>query len=334
MIAPVAPHGHHLFDQSHDQLPCTESVVTRPRWKSRCIGRAVLVESAAVSRFLEVDEDQAATLVRDQFPEWSELPLRRLVPGGSDHVIYRLGNELTARFPRHAGAVDQARHEARWLPELAAHLPLAIPHPVAVGKPSHGYPWHWAVHNWLDGSAVTPEEYGDSVEAVETLAAFLASLRAFPVEGGSPVRPLPLADRDASTRSHIESVSGDFDPAKLNRIWEAGLAAPAWDGEPVWCHGDFHTGNLLARDHKIVAVIDFGGLHLGDPADDLMVAFTLFSPETRAQFRDALEVDDATWQRARAWALTTGLGAYTAYAATVPSVRKSTTRQILAAVEG
>jgi aminoglycoside phosphotransferase (APT) family kinase protein len=121
---------------------------------------------------------------------------------------------------------------------------------------------------------------------------------------------------------------------ELTQIWDLGLAAPQWHGPPVWYHGDFHTGNLLANDHRITAVLDFGGLGVGDPANDLMMAFALFSTVPRAIFREALAVDDATWQRGRAWALTTGLSAYTAYAPTNPAIGTATTRQILAAVEG
>ena len=85
------------------------------------------LESVLVSRFVEVGRDQAAAAIGNQFPQSAALPLTRVHPGGSDHVIYRLGDAMTVRFPRHPGAVDQARREARWLLQLADHLPLAIP---------------------------------------------------------------------------------------------------------------------------------------------------------------------------------------------------------------
>jgi aminoglycoside phosphotransferase (APT) family kinase protein len=273
-------------------------------------------------------------MVAHQFPQWADLQLERLVPGGSDHVIYRLGDALTVRFPRHAGAVDQARLESRWLPLLARQLPLAIPEPVAIGEPAADYPWHWSVNRWLNGEPVTVEEFGDSTDAARVLAEFVIALRSFPTDNAPDPSPLPLAERDADTRRKISKVSGSFDAAQLTEVWDRGLAAPPWGGAPVWFHGDFHTGNLLADDHRITAVIDFGSLGLGDPANDLMMAFTLFSPAPRAIFRDALAADDASWQRGRAWALATGLTAYTAYAAANPAIRAATTRQILAAVEG
>lgn len=290
--------------------------------------------SKTVPRFLEVTIDRAAALVADQFPQWTDLPLELLEPAGSDHVIYRLGDALSLRFPRHSGAVNQARLEFCWLPRLADHLPLAIPEPIAVGKPSQDYPWHWSVNRWLDGEPVTAEEYGDSTAAARLLADFVTALRSFPAEDAPDPTPLPLIGRNAVTRQRIALASRVFDPAELTQVWERGLAASPWHGPPVWYHGDFHTGNLLASDHRITAVIDFGGLGVGDPANDLMMAFTLFSPAPRAIFREALAVDEATWQRGRAWALTTGLSAYTAYASTNPAIRAATTRQILAAVDG
>jgi aminoglycoside phosphotransferase (APT) family kinase protein len=101
-----------------------------------------------------IDAALARRLVEAQFPQWAELPLLHS-PAGSDHVIYRLGEELSVRLPRHAGAITQARKEAQWLPELAPHLPLTIPVPVEVGEPDLGYPWPWAVSRWLDGEVAT-----------------------------------------------------------------------------------------------------------------------------------------------------------------------------------
>ena len=41
----------------------------------------------------------------------------------------------------------------------------------------------------------------------------------------------------------------------------------------------------------------------GDPACDTVIAWTLFSDESRAAFREVLEADAATWARGRGWAL-------------------------------
>ncbi|RDD90995.1 phosphotransferase [Streptomyces parvulus] len=296
------------------------------------------VESADIRP--RIDEALVRRLVDTQFPQWAGLPLRRFEPAGSDHAIYRLGEELSVRLPRHAGAVGQAAKELRWLPRLAPRLPLAVPVPVAVGRPGLGFPWPWAVSRWLDGEVATAASLGDSSRAAAELAQFLTALQCFAPEDipdGDARDELtcpPLSDRDAETRVAIAELGGMFGGAAMTELWDAALDAPGWDRSPVWFHGDFHTGNLLTVDGRLSAVIDFGGLGIGDPACDLMIAFTLMSPRVRAVFRDALGVDDATWLRGRGWALATGLNAYTCYAAVDPRVAAQTTRQITQALLG
>jgi aminoglycoside phosphotransferase (APT) family kinase protein len=286
-----------------------------------------------------IDAVLARRLVDTQFPQWAELPLKLLDPAGSDHVIYRLGERLSVRLPRHAGAIGQAEKESEWLPRLAPHLPLAIPVPVGVGDPDFGYPWSWAVSRWLDGEVATEALAGSSQAAVQ-LAEFLIALQQFvpenfPVEDArGDLAAGSLADRDRATRAAIAEVDGAFDTVAMTELWDAALSAPGWDRPPVWFHGDFHTGNLLTVDGRLSAVIDFGGLGIGDPACDLTIAFTLMSAGSRAAFRAALGVDDATWARGRGWALTTAMNAYTSYAAVNPRVAAQTTRQITEALIG
>ena len=281
-----------------------------------------------------IDAALVRRLVDTQFPQWSGLPLRLLDPAGSDHVIYRLGERLSVRLPRHAGAVGQAEKELEWLPRLAPRLPLAIPVPVGVGEPDFGYPWRWAVSRWLDGEVATVEALADSSVAAVDLAEFLAALQRFESQAVKDLTGRPLADRDDETRAAIAEAGGVFDATAMTELWDAAVRAPGWDRPPVWFHGDFHTGNLLTVDGRLSAVIDFGGLGIGDPACDLTIAFTLMSAGSRATFRTALDVDDATWTRGRGWALTTGLNAYTTYAATNPRIATQTARQITEALIG
>ncbi|MEO3774805.1 phosphotransferase [Micromonospora sp. B9E7] len=85
-------------------------------------------------------------------------------------------------------------------------------------------------------------------------------------------------------------------------MWQAALDA-TWAGPPVWFHGDIAYGNLLVRDGRLAAVIDFGCCGVGDPACDTVIAWTLLDGASRAAFRDALGLDDAAWTRGRGWAL-------------------------------
>lgn len=316
-----------------DGCDCPSHRAGRPR-------ELLLVADRTADTRPQIDEALVRRLVDTQFPQWAGLGLKLLNAAGSDHVIYRLGEELSVRLPRHLGAIGQARKEFQWLPRLAPHLPLAIPVPVGVGDPDFGYPWPWAVSRWLDGEVATVDALGDSSRAAVELAQFLAALQRFSPEdipAGNTREDLtdrPLSDRDRATRVAIAKVGGVFDTTAMTELWNAALSAPGWDRSPVWFHGDFHTGNLLTSDGRLSAVIDFGGLGMGDPACDLMIAFTLMSANSRAAFRDALGVDDATWMRGRGWALATGLNAYTSYAAVNPRVAAQTTRQITQALIG
>jgi aminoglycoside phosphotransferase (APT) family kinase protein len=273
-------------------------------------------------------------LLASQFPDWADLPLRRLHPAGSDNVIYRLGQDMSVRLPRGEWAAGQAHKEDYWLPRLAPRLPLPIPVPLGVGRSAFGYPWDWSVSRWLPGETATVEGLADPRRAARELAEFLTALqRALPVGPGAPnphddVTGMPLANRDHATRAAIAAVQGTFDAPAMTAVWDAALRAPAWDRAAVWFHGDLHLGNLLLSGGHLSAVIDFAGLGAGDPACDLVIAWNLLSPDTRPILRAALQVDDATWTRARGWALTTGLNAYTSYAATNPLVAKNTRRQI------
>ncbi|MFJ9173505.1 aminoglycoside phosphotransferase family protein [Streptomyces sp. NPDC102360] len=286
-----------------------------------------------------IDTDLVRRLVDAQFPRWAGLPLERVEPGGSDHVIHRLGPELAVRLPRHPGPLGGLGKEFAWLPRLAARLPLAVPAPVAQGSPGFGYPWPWSVSRWLDGETATTQKLGDDTATAGQLADFLLALWDFgrvhrPAPGTTAVPPpQPLSDRDGATRAAIARAADAFDAEAMTAVWDAALAAEPWNRPPVWVHGDFHTGNLLTVDGRLSAVIDFSGLAFGDPATDLMMAYSLMSPPGRALFRTALGADTDTWARGRGWALTGGLLAYTAYAHESPGIAAATTRQIRAVLE-
>ena len=214
----------------------------------------------AIERF-EADEHLARKLISSQFPQWSGLDLRRVSPGGSDHVIYRLGPDLSVRLPRHTGAIGQATKELRLLPLLAPSLPLAIPEPVAVGEPDHGYPWAWGVSRWRDGAVARYEDLGESVETALRLAGFLTALQSADLAGetgltgetdlAGEVEPdEPLARHDDEVRAAIADIADAFDADALLAVWNEAVTASAWDRPPVWYHGDFHTGNLLTTDGR------------------------------------------------------------------------------------
>jgi aminoglycoside phosphotransferase (APT) family kinase protein len=262
---------------------------------------------------VDTDESLVRRLLAAQLPQWADLPIEPVHSAGTDNAIYRLGDDMAVRLPRIHWATGQVDKEHQWLPRLAPLLPLAIPVPLAKGKPAEGYPWHWSVHRWLEGENATIERIADPVQAAAVLGQFVAALQRIDADGGplpgqhNFFRGVPLAMRDAHTRNAIGALHGILDTDAATAAWEAALQAPSWHRPPVWIHGDLQSGNLLARQGRLSAVIDFGCLGVGDPASDLIVAWNLLSAETRDVFRAALPVDDATWARGRGWALSVWL---------------------------
>ena len=254
----------------------------------------------------EVDTDASLVrrLLKGQFPQWAGLPIKRVESAGTDNAIYRLGDDMTVRLPRIGWAIDQVDKEHLWLPKLAPLLPLAIPAPLAKGAPSEGYPWVWSIQRWLGGENATVEPLADMRQAATAVAHFIAALQRIDPTGGPLAgRGVPLARRDAAMRAATAAVHGMLDTGAITAAWEAALEAPEWDRPPVWVHGDLLPGNLLVERGRLSAVIDFGGLGVGDPACDLMIAWSLFSGESRELFRVAAGVDGATWARGRGHAL-------------------------------
>lgn len=268
---------------------------------------------------VNIDADLARRLLATQFPEWAELPVSPVPLSGMDNATFRLGDELSVRLPRYPRWVGQVEREHEWLPQLAPHLPLPVSEPVAIGKPGEGYPFPWSVYRWLPGESATPEGLVDPTRTAVQLAEFIRALQGIDATGGpgpqwsNAFRGVPMGDErdslatEARVRPKIPALAGMIDTDAVTAVWEAALAAPAWDGPPVWVHGDLAVGNLLAIDGHLSAVIDFGTLAVGDPAVDLLPAWKLLPAKARATFREALGVDDATWARGRGWGVAASL---------------------------
>ncbi len=255
----------------------------------------------------EITADLVRRLVAEQHPQWAGLPVSPVPRGGWDNRTFRLGDQLLVRLPSAAGYAEAVAKEQRWLPALAAHLPLPIPAPVAVGVPGQGYPWPWSVYRWLPGRSADEAPPADLTRLAGDVAAFLVALQRAPGPGPAPGshnfwRGGPVAYYDGETRRALDLHAREVDVPAATEVWEAALAS-GWDGPDVWLHGDIAPGNLLVRAGALSAVIDFGTSGWGDPSCDLVIAWTLFSGRSREAFRAAVDADAATWARARGWAL-------------------------------
>ncbi|MFN3979859.1 MAG: aminoglycoside phosphotransferase family protein [Caldilinea sp.] len=255
-----------------------------------------------------IDVALVRRLIDAQFPQWAHLPIMPVAVSGWDNRTFHLGAEMAVRLPSAAHYAAQVEKEQIWLPRLAPRLPLPIPQPLAMGAPAFGYPWRWSIHRWIEGEPATQKNVADLSAFAISLAEFLDALQRIDASDGPSAgaqnfyRGGSLAVYDAETRRAIHDLQGRIDAAAATAVWEAALSS-SWQTAPVWVHGDVAASNLLVRAGKLCAVIDFGTCGVGDPACDLVIAWTFLSGASRDAFRSALLLDDATWARGRGWAL-------------------------------
>ncbi|HEX5380341.1 MAG TPA: aminoglycoside phosphotransferase family protein [Phenylobacterium sp.] len=257
---------------------------------------------------VQIDEALVGRLVAARFPQWADLPIRAVAIGGWDNRTFHLGEHMIVRLPSARRYAPQALKEQRWLPRLAPQLPLPIPTPLGIGEPGEDFPWPWSVYAWIEGETAAAAGISDMRRFAIDLARFLAALQGIGAADGPLAGPHnffrggPLATYDAQTREAIATLGGRIDSRAVTQVWDAALAA-AWRGAPVWVHGDVSAGNLLVRDDRLSAVIDFGMLGVGDPACDLAIAWTFLEGDSREAFREALPLDPGMWARGRGWTL-------------------------------
>jgi aminoglycoside phosphotransferase (APT) family kinase protein len=255
-----------------------------------------------------IDIALVRALVDEQFPEWRGVPISRVEWDGWDNSTFRLGDRLKVRLPTASRYIAQVEKENRWLPLMAPHLPLIVPKPMAVGAPAHGYPWPWSVYEWIEGETSAKRRIADINAFAANLAGFLRALWQVDATGGPPAGPDnffrggSLAVYHDETMRAIGALAGEIDTAGATAVWDLAMKSERTD-VPVWVHGDIAVGNLLVKDGQLHAVIDFGSSAVGDPACDLVIAWTFLEGESRHIFKAELPPDEAMWARARGWAL-------------------------------
>lgn len=245
-----------------------------------------------------------AGLVRDllleQHPDLAGLAIREVAGGWGNHM-WRLGDELAVRMQRMDPTPELQLKERRWLPVLAPLLPLPVPTPVRFGEPSERFPKHWTVMTWVPGEPLDHGSITHGAHAADVLAGFLQALHvAAPAEA-------PIAtDRGAHPRNcadgfeHLLTAVKPDIAAEVRAVWDDAVAAPAWQGPPVWVHGDLHPANVVVSDGTVSGVVDFGDMFAGDPAWDLAAAWVLLPDGMASRFFDRYaHADGAAIRRAR-----------------------------------
>lgn len=285
---------------------------------------------------IPIDSSLVRGLVDRTFPAFSRLPLQRLGASGSTNALFRLGDELLVRLPRQPGGTATIEKEQRWLAHLAPELPVAVPETVGIGAPDLGYSERWSIVRWLDGHVpsvvdLSADGSPERRRLASDLAAVVNALRRIPVPADAVHDPalhwyrcLPLPTQDADTRAAIEAcrelpgLGVDLDAALL--VWQQSMALPDSESTPTpkWLHGDLLAENLLVNGDRLAALLDFGGLAVGDPTVDLIVGWELLDRRSRELFRQTIGVDETTWLRGRGWALSLAVRTFPYYWATMP----------------
>ena len=254
--------------------------------------------------------DLARKLIAEQFPEYASLTIVDVDKQGHDNRTYRLGEHMLIRMPTAKTYALKVPEEQELLPQLAKRLSVSIPAPIKMGKPSTDYPYPFSIYKWLPGKSINllTLTAQDKEQLAFDLAKVLKELQAITdVEGPEPGqhnwwRGCNVSIYDKGAREQIAELSEIIDTSKALALWDHACATK-WDKKPVWIHGDFAIGNILMDGGKLSAVIDFGGAAVGDPACDLVIAWTYLSGKAREIFISKMAMDPDTWLRARAWAL-------------------------------
>jgi aminoglycoside phosphotransferase (APT) family kinase protein len=258
----------------------------------------------------EVNLELVRSLLKEQCPQWAELELTPILSSGTDNALFRLGDKYVVRIPRiewsPGNITNGINKEYLWVPQLARYLKTPVSEPIFKGKPNEDYSWPWSITKWNEGHNPDFEKEDEYENLAIDLAHFLNELHSIKLSETGPFsrRGVPLVELDKETKEALINLEEDMYTKPLALLWEELSNTPCWNQSPVWMHGDLLPGNILIQNNRLSAVIDFADVGLGDPACDLIVAWSLLNSSSRAIFRNYLvNIDEHTWQRGKGWAL-------------------------------
>ena len=262
----------------------------------------------------EVTLELVRALLKEQSPQWAALELAPVHSSGTDNALFRLGDQYVVRIPRiewsPGSVINGINKESVWVPQLARHLTTPISEPVFKGVPNDIYPWPWSITIWNEGHNPTFEKDNEYEQLAIDLAGFLNELHSINLSETGPFsrRGVPLMNLDLETKKALKALEDDMNTGPLASLWAELSNTPAWNKPPVWMHGDLLPGNILIQNNRLSAVIDFADVGLGDPACDLVIAWSLLNAHSRTVFRKHLvNIDEHTWRRGQGWALSIAL---------------------------
>ena len=288
---------------------------------------------------LSISDALAHDLLSAHAPRFAELPLTRLDNTGSTNVLFRMGDEYLLRLPRQPGGGECIAKEHRWLPIIGPSIPCAVPDVLRLVEASNKFPERWSILRWIEGTA--PNSHGSAKEdtpgerqLARDLSAVILSLRRIPVPPSATVDPTlqsyrgePLANvhnqmmRNIAYCKNHTGLDLDLDLSLVTRVWEYSMhkAQSHQRRETAWFHADLVAENLLVNGDGLTGVLDFGSLGVGDPTVDLHGAWEVLGPDSRAYFRELMDVSDDEWTAGRTWALAIAIGAIAYYWDSMPA---------------
>ncbi|GAA1671937.1 aminoglycoside phosphotransferase family protein [Fodinicola feengrottensis] len=289
---------------------------------------------------VDLTVDAVAQLVGERLVRWRGYDVSPVASDGTVNALFRLGSEVVLRFPLLPSsdeptrtALAQEQDSAR---RIARVSPVQVPEPLALQAPHELYPGWWTAYRWIQGEPANPDRMSDEIQLARDLAAFVRALGELDTEGrgwDGRSRGGPLAGSADQLRAVLADSVDLVDVRAIARVWRRCLEAAPYAGPGGWLHADLMPGNLLLRDGRLAAVIDPGAVCVGDPAVDLMPAWNLFTADGRGAYRDALEVDEAAWERGRGWAIVQATSALPYYLDTNPAMADNARRTLAAVLE-
>lgn len=305
---------------------------------------------------LSITADDVAHLVREQFPQFAELPIRAVPSAGTVNALFRLGEDLVVRLRLQPSdhARDLVQQEAAAARRLLDVSPVPTPVPVALGEPAPEYPMPWQIYQWLPGSTADMVDVTDWRGIASGLAAFVRAVWSMPTNGRTfdgEGRGGRLTHHDHSVTESLEHREHLVDVDALAGLWQRLRSLPRTRPD-AWAHNDLMPGNLIAAPADstlddgladattgtpagasgwtLGGVIDVGTLAVADPAMDLQPAWNCLDGPGREVFRAQLGVDEVTWDRGKAWAFVQALPCLWYYEHTNPVMFRTALRTLQA----
>jgi len=253
---------------------------------------------------INIDVKIVKSLINEQFPHYNDLPLCEYNSTGTVNSIFRLGNDYCVRLPYLKEFEDSILNEHKILPYIKNYISIKIPQSIELGKPGNLYPYHWAIHSWIDGDYYNDNKISNYQEIISELVNFIKELHSIELSKDAPkAGRKPLKELNSLTVDSLNNSKNEIDYQKIIKIWEILVNSPVWDNNSVWIHSDLLKPNILIKNNHILGIVDFGSAGIGDPAFDIISAWAVFNKENRKIFREKLQVSDDIWNRACGYAL-------------------------------